>query len=263
MNVSGSRAEVRSGHQSRHCKGRLCGSAQTSAYDPLRTFGCLDLCCQAAQRIAAGHQACICGVLMLMRLLLLLLLWALPFASANANWGVRNPEITYRISVDGYGLGQSTDDTILVGQVAPSKGQAFWAAERRLNARSPKGDRRVHAWIDGRSCPALEARLAALGETPLKFGTPSDHDGVWMVADGTQIVVEGPGPDGFDGRLPRSGAPLGRVIRIAEHSGPLHAWWSQTEKALEACWRDSPRLPNGIVLKSRMPTDDAAKKQKP
>lgn len=186
----------------------------------------------------------------------LLLLASTPSSSTADAWTVRrDPEVFYRISVDAYGLGASTDDTVLMMRVG-----TFWAAERRLHEKrvgQPMRDQ--HAFIDGRSCPALEAAFMKLAELPpVRFGTPKKYDEVELILDGGEIVLSGPG-EGHGA----AGPDTGRLVRVADHGGPLWSWWAETTKALEPCWRPSPKLSDGVELKARLATDEDAKREKP
>lgn len=200
---------------------------------------------------------------------LLVILAAAPplVAGAASPWATRpDPEVYYRISADTLGLGASNSDTILVSRQVGANREAFWAAERWQTKKDVgKPLLKRHAWLDGRTCPALAAALTALADLPpAKIGGPSNFDQVGMVMDGGVITVSGPGPG------PRPGSTgaaaegrRGRIVTMAEHPGPIVRWYYKAEPALEACWQDHPRLSDGTVLKSRMNSDAEAERQKP
>jgi hypothetical protein len=135
------------------------------------------------------------------------------------------------------------------------RGSLFWQVEMRTRGnRVAQEPYKTHQWIDGRSCPAVEEVLKKLSAVPVGFGVPGNMDETTMVFDGGKIVLAGPGP---------AFGASGQMVTLSQLLGPLWDWWGQGLQDLKSCWVDRPERLDGVVLRTRMSTDEAEQAEKP
>ena len=132
----------------------------------------------------------------------------------------------------GGGLGVFTDDTVSFA-IMRGDHSARWLVSRYTTDTNwcgrREGNRCVqtrthsHAWIDGRTCSALNGVIARLDKVRLAE-RGSSHD---IISDTplTSLVTWGAG--GM------------RAERLSEYEGPLVDWWQSSSKELQHCWTDN------------------------
>ncbi|WP_267387866.1 hypothetical protein [Sphingomonas sp. GC_Shp_3] len=155
----------------------------------------------------------------------------------------------YRVTLKGGGLGVDIDETVIVSIVVHDGKRERWIAERRrrdhnwcasqVNGQCSAGDKTVHDWIDGNSCPALTAALEDLARLKVGGFAPPARSGSIMITDTPLLTVSGT-PDGMTG--------YGAHMALAGFTGPVVDWWSRSERSLAQCWTPNRLTSNGRQL---------------
>lgn len=174
----------------------------------------------------------------------MLLLIAAPSAQAEHNAPPVAVRTSYRVKQQGGGLGVFIDEAALFYEVdaAPKR---IWVVERRRRDQKLGVVSTRYDWIDGRSCPALEAVITDIGRLPPIAMAGSDTQAKGAVFDVPSVTLIGP---------PAGGMSEDLVLR-RDVTGPVSRWWWKSEKALENCW--TPRKPyvaGAYDLRSRLST---------
>ena len=151
----------------------------------------------------------------------------------------------YRLTIKGGGLGVSTDETVIFSAVK-QKGigpAAYWIAERSQIDRNWCGQHgsdghscvssviSKHLWIDGRGCPELIVRLAAISSMrSMSFASPNNINQSY-ISETPLTSLTGPTSD-HEG--------VGASITRSELQGPLVDWWAAADAAVAHCWSETP-----------------------
>ena len=153
----------------------------------------------------------------------------------------------YTIKQQGGGLGRMVDEIVVIQSVSRG-GETAWVAERRWHLQDLGEQAFRHQWIDGRTCPALEAAIAGVTDLPpVRFAGP-DQKPSGGISDTPAVTLIGPSADG------KAGDTLAQI----DMAGPISTWWRESGKALEPCWSARMVLIGDGTVPARLSTDDAA-----
>jgi hypothetical protein len=152
----------------------------------------------------------------------------------------------YRVTKKGGGLGLGLDlnQTVIVSVVMKAGvGGTCWIAERLLrdqhwcggavDGRCASENKVVHDWIDGDSCPELEAAFEDLAHSELSGFAPPDRPDVPMMTNTPRVSVSGP-PDHIGG--------YGARLTLSGLAGPVVDWWSRSDELLAHCWTSALKI---------------------
>lgn len=162
----------------------------------------------------------------------------------------------YRVTKKGGGLGLDLDQTVIVSVVMNAGvGRTRWIAERlrrdqhwcggAVDGRCASENRAVHDWIDGDSCPALEAAFEDLAHIKLTAFAPPARSAVPMMTDTPRVSVSGP-PDHMGG--------YGDRLTLSGLAGPVVNWWSRSDELLAHCWVSALKI-SGEPLPPKLPEE--------
>ena len=145
---------------------------------------------------------------------------------------------TYRITEAGGGAGIFVDSVIVVTR--PEDGR--WVAERRRQDDVLGKTKRVHDWIDSRTCSQLLEVLASLSTLPSGGVLAPDRAQVQTVFFNARAVSV-TGPASVDGET---------QITLTDWAGPVADWWLRSSEILKPCWQADPPKVGGVPLRPQL-----------
>ena len=152
-------------------------------------------------------------------------------------WVIRSYP-TYRITEAGGGRGVFVDSVIVVTKLEDSR----WVAERRRQDDVLGKTKRVHDWIDSRTCPQLLEVLDSLSTLPrggvLTPDRAKDQSVIFHLR-----AVSVTGPASVDGET---------QITLTDKAGPVAVWWLRSAKMLQLCWKADPPKVGGVPLSPQL-----------
>ena len=164
-------------------------------------------------------------------------------ASAQDADGLRVAAL-YTVKQQGGGLGRMIDEIVVI-QAVSRGGERAWIAERRFHLTFLNEQTFRHQWVDGRTCPALQAALGGIDHLPpIKFAGPDRTQRGGML-DLPAVTLMGPSTNGYP-------------TTQTDVTGPIAKWWLESGKALEPCWSNRMVLIGDGTVPAKLATDEDA-----
>ena len=157
------------------------------------------------------------------------------------------PATRYTVIREGGGMGIETRQLILIGRTGGVWTVERWRVDVRLGRRT-----QAHDWIDSRACAALRPVL----EQAHALATNRE--------DGRSNAGRVPPSDVAVTKLVAPPANRAPAHTIAEdYDGPVAAWWTQAERAVEQCWTTTPPVVDGRSVPSQLGDEHRSARFKP
>jgi hypothetical protein len=123
-------------------------------------------------------------------------------------------------------------ERVEVGTLSHGRGESHYWLRRTVR----EAGRETVTWADSRTCPAVRAVLAGMGDINMHAAPHGSTEGGAIVLHGVAYTLRAPA---------RSGPQYGEITVRANVDTPLTRWGAASFSSLRSCWTDAPPEPVG------------------